>query len=121
MEETQNNSQSPSDWGSMQDLTSLSFNDHENGEDSQKTMGNTTPWRTEILQRLQGPPGQESTCTARLKFANDSEENWVKVLWSDETKIQLFGINSQSLEEEECCLWPSNMEVEILCFGVFFC
>ncbi len=22
---------------------------------------------------------------ARLKFANDSEENWVKVLWSDET------------------------------------
>ncbi len=27
-------------------------------------------------------------------FANDSEENWVKVLWSDETKIQLFGINS---------------------------
>ncbi len=31
---------------------------------------------------------------ARLKFANDSEENWVKVLWSDETKIQLFSINS---------------------------
>ncbi len=31
---------------------------------------------------------------ARLKFANDSEENCVKVLWSDETKIQLFGINS---------------------------
>ncbi len=31
---------------------------------------------------------------AHLKFANDSEENWVKVLWSDETKIQLFGINS---------------------------
>ncbi len=30
----------------------------------------------------------------RLKFANDSKENWVKVLWSDETKIQLFGINS---------------------------
>ncbi|KAL0161507.1 hypothetical protein M9458_045232, partial [Cirrhinus mrigala] len=36
---------------------------------------------------------------ARLKFAsehlNNSEENWVKVLyWSDETKIELFGINS---------------------------
>ncbi len=31
---------------------------------------------------------------ARLKFANDSEENWVKVLWSDKTKIQLFGINT---------------------------
>ncbi len=30
----------------------------------------------------------------RLKFANDSEENWVKVLWSDETIIQLFGVIS---------------------------
>ncbi|MBN3301563.1 NBEA protein, partial [Amia calva] len=30
MEETQNNCQSPSVWGSMQDLTSWSFNDHEN-------------------------------------------------------------------------------------------
>ncbi len=41
---------------------------------------------------LAGPPAQESTCTvqARLKFANDSEENWVKVLGSDETKIQLL-------------------------------
>ncbi len=29
---------------------------------------------------------------ARLKFANYSEKNWVKVLWLDETKI--FGINS---------------------------
>uniref|UniRef100_A0AAY5JX81 Tc1-like transposase DDE domain-containing protein n=1 Tax=Esox lucius TaxID=8010 RepID=A0AAY5JX81_ESOLU len=40
---------------------------------------------------------------ARLKFANehlnDSEENWVKVLRSDETKIKLFGINST------CCVW----------------
>ncbi len=40
---------------------------------------------------------------ARLKFANehlnDSEENWVKVLWSDETKIELFGINSTR------CVW----------------
>ncbi len=31
---------------------------------------------------------------APLKFANDSEENWVKVLFSDEAKIELFGINS---------------------------
>ncbi len=30
-----------------------------------------------------------------LKSAKDSEENWVKVLWSDETKIQLFGIKSR--------------------------
>ena len=40
-----------------------------------------------------------------LKFAkehlDDPEETWEKVMWSDETKIELFGINS-SLEEEKC-------------------
>ncbi|KAL0158921.1 hypothetical protein M9458_046997, partial [Cirrhinus mrigala] len=30
---------------------------------------------------------------------NNSEENWVKVLWSDETKIKLFVFNSS------CCVW----------------
>ncbi len=34
MEETQNNYQSPSVWVYMQDLTSWSFNNHENGEES---------------------------------------------------------------------------------------
>uniref|UniRef100_A0AAY5KGU3 Transposase Tc1-like domain-containing protein n=1 Tax=Esox lucius TaxID=8010 RepID=A0AAY5KGU3_ESOLU len=35
---------------------------------------------------------------ARLKFANDHlddpEEKWEKVMWSDETKLELFGLNS---------------------------
>ncbi|KAI4901655.1 hypothetical protein NFI96_012836 [Prochilodus magdalenae] len=35
---------------------------------------------------------------ARLKFAHehldDPEESWKKALWSDETKIELFGLNS---------------------------
>jgi len=35
---------------------------------------------------------------ANLKFANDHlddpEESWEKVMWSDETKIELFGHNS---------------------------
>ena len=35
---------------------------------------------------------------ARLKFAkehlDDPEEAWEKVMWSDETKIELFGIKS---------------------------
>ncbi len=45
MEETQNNCQSPSDWGSMQDLTSWSFNDHENGEESvQNYTGRSRQW-----------------------------------------------------------------------------
>ncbi len=65
---------------------------------------------------------------ARLKFANDSVENWVKVLWSDETKLKLFGFNSIR------CVWrrrnaaydPKNTiptfkhGVETLCFGVVF-
>ncbi len=72
---------------------------------------------------------KHSTC---LKFVNehlnDSEENWVKVLWSDETKIELAGINSTH------CVWRrrnaaydprtpsplSKMEVETLCFGGVF-
>ncbi len=41
----QNNCQSPSDWGSMQDLTSWRFNDHENGEESaQNYTGGSCQW-----------------------------------------------------------------------------
>ncbi len=45
-----------------------------------------------------------------MKFANDSEENWVKVLGSDETKKRALWhqLNSPCLEEEECCLWPQE-------------
>ncbi len=45
MEETQNNCQSPSVWGSMQDLTSWSFNDQKNGEESaQNYTGGSCQW-----------------------------------------------------------------------------
>ncbi len=41
----QNNCQSPSDWGSMQDLTSWSFNYHENAEESaQNYTGGSCQW-----------------------------------------------------------------------------
>ena len=44
MEETQKKCQSPSIWGSMQDLTSWSCNDHENGEESsQNNTGGSCP------------------------------------------------------------------------------
>ncbi len=61
---------------------------------------------------------------ARLKFANDSEENWVKVLWSDETKIQLFGINltHRVWRKRNAACDPKNTiftEVET-CFGGVF-
>ncbi len=49
---------------------------------------------TEILQRPQGPLLKKAHLLSCLKCANDSEEYWVKVLCSDEPKIQLFGINS---------------------------
>ncbi len=62
---------------------------------TKKTIGNTL--RCERLKSCSART--ESTCTARLKFDNDSEENWVKVLWSDETKIKLFVINSTR------CVW----------------
>ncbi len=67
---------------------------------TKKTIGNTL--RREGLKSCSTckvPLLKKAHVQARLKFANDSEENWVKVLWSDETKIQLFGINSTR------CVW----------------
>ncbi len=76
---------------------------------TKKTIDNTL--RHEGLKSCSAPKVpllKKAHIQARLKFGNeylnDSEENWVKVLWSDETKIELFGINSPCLEEEECCL-----------------
>lgn len=51
---------------------------------------------------------------ARLKFANDhlgdSDEAWKKVLWSDETKIELFGLNStrRVWRESNTAIDPKN-------------
>ncbi len=62
---------------------------------TKKTIGNTL--HREGLKSCSArkvPLLKKAHVQARLTFANDSEENWVKVLWSDETKIQLFGINS---------------------------
>ncbi|MHB9305954.1 hypothetical protein ACW0UU_00485 [Fusobacterium polymorphum] len=69
---------------------------------------------------------------ARLKFANNhlsnSVEDWENVIWSDETKIELFGINSarrvwrkkmQSMNRRTPSL-PSSMEVETLYFGAAY-
>ncbi len=62
---------------------------------TKKTIGNTL--RREGLKSCSAckvPLLKKARIQARLMFANDSEENWVKVLWPDETKIKLFGINS---------------------------
>ncbi len=62
---------------------------------TKKTIGNTL--RREGLKSCSAhkvPLLKKAHVQARLKSASDSEENWVKVLWSDETKIELFGISS---------------------------
>ncbi len=46
--------------------------------------------RTEILQRPRKIPLLKKAHVQARPFANDWEENWVKVLWSDETKIKLL-------------------------------
>ncbi len=56
---------------------------------TKKTIGNTL--RREGLKSCSAckvPLLKKAHVQSRLKFANDSEENWVKVLWSDETKIR---------------------------------
>lgn len=69
---------------------------------------------------------------AHLKFAthnlSDSEEDWVKVLWSDETKIELLASTllpvfrgGGTLPMTPTTPSPlSDMEVETLCFGAVF-
>ncbi len=61
---------------------------------TKKTIGNTL--RREGLKSSSTrkvPLLKKAHVQTCLKLANDSEENWVKVLLSDETKIKLFGIN----------------------------
>ncbi len=62
---------------------------------TKKTIGNTL--HREGLKSCSAckvPLLRKAPVQAHLKSVNDSEENWVKVLWSDETKIHLFAINS---------------------------
>ncbi len=69
---------------------------------------------------------------ARLKFArehlDDPEEDWENVMWSDETKIELFGKNStcRVWRRKNAELHPKNTiptvkhGVETSCFGAVF-
>ena len=105
MEETLTHCQSSSVWGSTQDLASWDINDDEKGQGSaqyytaKRTISNTL--RCEGLKSCcacKVPLLKKAHVQARLKFAkeylNDPEEAWEKVMWSDEAKIELFGINS---------------------------
>ena len=116
MEETQSHRQSHSVWGSTQNLASWDINDdkvrdqpsttQEEHVNDLKVVGTTVTKRT-ISNTCEGlksccackvPLLKKVHVQARLKFAkehlDDPEEAWEKVMWSDETKIELFGINS---------------------------
>ncbi|CDQ79417.1 unnamed protein product [Oncorhynchus mykiss] len=119
MEEVQDDGQSPSVWGSMQvsargtsmimrkvrDQPRTTRQDLVNDLKragitvSKKTISNTL--RRHGLKSCSArkvPLLKPAHVQARLKFANDHlddpEEEWEKVMWSDETKIELFGLNS---------------------------
>ncbi|KAK3539494.1 hypothetical protein QTP70_009041 [Hemibagrus guttatus] len=71
---------------------------------TKKTLGNTLCHEElKSCSTHKVPLLKKAHVQAPLKFAsehlNDSEKNWVKVLWSDETKIKLFVINSTR------CVW----------------
>lgn len=66
---------------------------------TKKTVGNTLRrYGLNSCSARKVPLLKKAHVQARLKFAsehlNDSEKAWEKVLWSDETKVELFGINS---------------------------
>lgn len=66
---------------------------------TRKTVGNTLR-RNELksCSARKVPLLKKAHVKARLKYASDhlqdAQSDWEKVLWSDETKIELFGLNS---------------------------
>uniref|UniRef100_A0AAZ3NQ95 Transposase Tc1-like domain-containing protein n=1 Tax=Oncorhynchus tshawytscha TaxID=74940 RepID=A0AAZ3NQ95_ONCTS len=76
---------------------------------SKKTISNTLRRHgLKSCSALKVPLLKPAHVQARLKFANDHlddpEEEWEKVMWSDETKIELFGLNSTR------CVWRKKDE-----------
>ena len=74
---------------------------------SKKTISNTTLSWIKVLQR-NVPLLKPVHVQARLKFAkdhlDDPEKEWEKVMWSDETKIEVFGLNST------CHVWRKKKD-----------
>src|SRR4029434_3686318 len=74
---------------------------------TKKTIGNTLCRNgLKYCSTRKVPLLNKAHVQGRLKFANghlnDSKEYWENVMWSDETKIKLFGINSTR------CVWSGK-------------
>ena len=75
---------------------------------TKKTIGNTLRCNgLKYCSTRKVPLHKKAHVQGCLKFANghlnDFKEDWENVMWSDETKIELFGINlTRRLEGEEC-------------------
>ncbi len=79
---------------------------------TKKTIGNTQ--RCEGLKSCSKVPLlKKAYVQARLKFNNE-------VLWSNETKIELFGIKGNAAYDSKNTSPLSNIEMETLCFGGVF-
>lgn len=128
MEETQDDCQSPSKWSFVEDLTSWRINDHENSEGlAQNYMGgprqrpeeswdhspqgyrsNTLGWHgLRSCSVFKVPLLKAVRVQARWKFTSDHLDDpvgtWKKVMWSDENKIELCGINCT-------CVWRKKKD-----------
>ncbi len=151
MEETQNNCQSPSVWGSMQELTSWSFyyqtvrnpprttredlvNDLKAAGTivTKKTIGNTL-----CSEGLKSCSARKVPCSRKHMYSTGPSEvcQWfrgelgesVVVRWG-QNRALWHQLNSPCLEEEECCLWPQEHHPhrqtwrwKHYALGVFFC
>ena len=59
----------------------------------------TPAWTTRLPSKKESPLLQKRHIQARLKYARDHKDKdlgfWQRVLWSDETKLELFGHNDK--------------------------
>uniref|UniRef100_A0AAY4CMV3 Transposase Tc1-like domain-containing protein n=1 Tax=Denticeps clupeoides TaxID=299321 RepID=A0AAY4CMV3_9TELE len=91
---------------------------------TKKTIGNTLHHNgLKSCSARKVPLLKKAHVQARLKLANehlnDSESNWEKVLWSDETKIELFVINSTAYDPQNTVPTVKHGGGNILLWGCF--